>query len=105
MSTTDLWMRDIVTYYGSVLFGFMIVAWILARQWNRFKEHLFRTYLLSFEAECADLAAPYKKQLFEPLRKIESNDEILRSIGRIRILEIGVKTGAIEFFRYTYVDE
>ena len=93
MGTTDLWMRDIITYYGTIVVGFTIISWILTRQWYRFQQNLNRSHLLGFEAECADLAVNYKKELFEPLGRMLSKDEILRSIGSIRVLEIGVKTG------------
>ncbi|XP_011691058.1 PREDICTED: methyltransferase-like protein 7A isoform X2 [Wasmannia auropunctata] len=49
--------------------------------------------------ECAELASPYKEHLFKALQDIISNDEMLRSMGSIRILEIGVKTGEnIQFY-------
>ncbi|XP_043267148.1 methyltransferase-like protein 7A [Venturia canescens] len=93
MSTSDLWIRDIVSYYGYILLGFLIISWLVARRWRKFAENVYRSHLLGFETECADLVAPYKKKLFEQLKYLESNDEILRSLGRIRILEVGVKTG------------
>ncbi|XP_017762667.1 PREDICTED: methyltransferase-like protein 7A isoform X2 [Eufriesea mexicana] len=59
----------------------------------------YKTYLTGFEVECADLMAPYKKHLFESLQHIVSSDTVLRSMGCIRLLEIGVKTGEnIQFY-------
>lgn len=93
MSNNDLWIRDILASYGViVMFILCIVIWTI-RKWPTLRKDIYKAHLLGFEIECAELASPYKEHLFKTLQYIVSNDEILRSMGSIRILEIGVKTG------------
>ncbi|KAG7212825.1 hypothetical protein KM043_002182 [Ampulex compressa] len=99
MGTSDLWMRDVVTSYGLIVVLFACVAYYLSQKWSKLCENCYKAHLLGFEMECAELAAPYKKDLFESLQQIISHDKVLRSMGCIRILEIGVKTGEnIQFY-------
>ncbi|EZA53390.1 Methyltransferase-like protein 7A [Ooceraea biroi] len=75
-----------------------IGIWII-RKWPGLRKDIYKAHLLGFEIECAELASPYKEHLFKALQYIVSNDEMLRSMGSIRILEIGVKTGEnIQFY-------
>ncbi|XP_077267088.1 thiol S-methyltransferase TMT1A-like isoform X1 [Temnothorax americanus] len=94
MSSTDLWMRDILASYGVILLIISCVAIWMIEKWPTLRKDTYRAHLLGFEMECAELASPYKEHLFKVLQYIVSNDEMLRSMGSIRILEIGVKTGA-----------
>lgn len=93
MGLNDLWMREIFTIYGSIVLGFIVIYYIIHWNWSKLTSIIYRAHLVGFEAECAYLAAPFKKRLFEPLNFACSNDEILRSDNCIRIVEIGVKTG------------
>ena len=93
MSLTDLWMRDVLTKYGLITVIILILASLISWKWSCFRESNFKAFLLGFESECAELTSTYKKRLFAPLTQIVSHDAVLRSLGRIRILEIGVKTG------------
>lgn len=95
MSSSDLWMRDLLTKYGLVLLIITLVLLVFLWKWSRFRQSNFKAYLLGFESECADLAADHKKRLFSILDRTFSHDELLRSLNRIRILEIGVKTGQV----------
>lgn len=93
MSNHDLWMRNIFASYGvAVIIILCIVMWTI-KKWPTLRRNIYKTYLLGFETECAELANPYKVHLFKIMECIVSNDELLRSMGSIRILEIGVKTG------------
>lgn len=93
MSNNDLWVRDILASYGViVMITLCIVIWAI-RKWPTLRKDIYKTHLLGFEMEFAELASPYKEHLFKALQYIVSNDEMLRSMGSIRILEIGVKTG------------
>lgn len=102
MSSSDLWMRDIVAKYGLIFLCTVIFSTLISWRWSRFRQHHFKTFLLGFESECAELASIHKRQLFQQLEKLVSHDEVLRSLGRIRILEIGVKTGHYMKF-YTFL--
>ncbi|XP_011499913.1 PREDICTED: methyltransferase-like protein 7A isoform X2 [Ceratosolen solmsi marchali] len=93
MSGSDLWIRDLITKYGLITIIIIIFSGLISWKWSRFRQHYFETFLLGFESECAELTRTYKKRLFAPLEKFVSHDETLRCLGRIRILEIGVKTG------------
>ncbi|XP_012285681.1 uncharacterized protein LOC105702586 isoform X2 [Orussus abietinus] len=93
MSEEDLWIRDLVTTYGAVLVFVSSVIFYFSWRWPKLRGAILRAHLQGFETECAELMTPYKKQLFKDLDEITSKDEILRSLGRIRILEIGVKMG------------
>lgn len=93
MSNNDLWIRDILANYGVIAMVILcIVIWIV-REFPKLRRNTYKAHLLGFEMECAELASPYKEHLFKVLQYIVSNDEILRSMGSIRVLEIGVKTG------------
>ncbi|XP_015601578.1 methyltransferase-like protein 7A [Cephus cinctus] len=93
MSAKDLWIRDLITIYGSILIVTSVLIFWITKKWSKFCENLYRSYLLGFEMECAELAGSHKKRLFKNLRYTESKDEILKIMGKVRILEIGVKTG------------
>lgn len=87
-------MRDVLASYGVITsIVLCIVIWMI-QKWPALRKESYRAHLLGFEMECAELATPYKEHLFKALQYIVSNDEMLRSMGSIRILEIGVKTGA-----------
>ncbi|XP_019698021.1 methyltransferase-like protein 7A [Harpegnathos saltator] len=93
MSNNDLWIRDILASYGVVAMIILcLVIWII-RELPKLRRNTYKAHLLGFEMECAELASPYKEHLFKTLQCIVSNDEILQSMGSIRVLEIGVKTG------------
>jgi hypothetical protein len=93
MSNNDLWIRDILASYGVIaVLMLCVVIWIV-QKWPALRKDIYKAHLLGFEVECAELASPYKEHLFKALRCIASNDEMLRSMDSIRILEIGVKTG------------
>lgn len=93
MSGIDVWMRDILASYGVIAsITLCTVIWMI-QKWLTLRKDTYRTHLLGFEMECAELASPYKEHLFKALQYIVSNDEMLRSMSSIRILEIGVKTG------------
>ncbi|XP_058804216.1 N6-adenosine-methyltransferase TMT1A-like [Phymastichus coffea] len=93
MSSGDLWMRDLITTYGLALLVSACALIVFSWSWSRFRQNHFKSFLLGFECECAQLASAHKKRLFSVLRQTVSHDELLRSLNRIRILEIGVKTG------------
>ncbi|XP_012527730.1 methyltransferase-like protein 7A [Monomorium pharaonis] len=99
MSSIDLWICDVLGSYGIIaLIILYIVIWTI-KKWPMLQKDTYRTHLVGFEMECAELANPYKEHLFKALQDIVSNDEMLRSMGSIRILEIGVKTGEnIQFY-------
>lgn len=94
MSNIDLWMRDVLASYGIIILIILYVVIWMIQKWPTLRKDTYRAHLLGFEMECAELASPYKEHLFKALQHIASNDEMLRSMGSIRILEIGVKTGA-----------
>ncbi|CAK9820578.1 Thiol S-methyltransferase METTL7B [Anthophora plagiata] len=99
MSNSDLWMRDVITSYGLLLVLSVLAIVVISRKWPSLQKSIYKAYLTGFEAECAELAVPYKKHLFESLEHITSCDNVLRSMGCIRLLEIGVKTGEnIQFY-------
>ncbi|KAK9298558.1 hypothetical protein QLX08_008149 [Tetragonisca angustula] len=93
MSNNDLWMRDAITSYGLLLFVFIVVVILISRKWSDLKKCIYKAYLTGFEVECAELMIPYKKLLFKSLQHVVSSDKVLRSMGCIRLLEIGIKTG------------
>jgi hypothetical protein len=93
MSASDLWIRDLITKYILTIIIIIILSILISWKWSRFRQHYFEAFLLGFESECAELTSTYKKRLFAPLKKFVSQDETLRCLGQIRILEIGVKTG------------
>ncbi|XP_011303282.1 methyltransferase-like protein 7A [Fopius arisanus] len=93
MGTSDLWIKDILTVYGSTLLTILIIVYIINWRWTKFVKNIYRLHLMGFETECAELAVNYKERLFAPLNEAFSNDEILKVEGAIRLLEIGVKTG------------
>ncbi|XP_025602422.1 putative methyltransferase-like protein 7A [Athalia rosae] len=93
MSYNDLWIRDLGARYGVALLAILAIVFWMASRWPKMRESWYRDYLIGFEVECSDLAAFHKRRLFEPLHCLISADETLRDVGRIRILEIGVKTG------------
>nr|XP_033326598.1 methyltransferase-like protein 7A [Megalopta genalis] len=99
MSNSDLWIRDMFTNYGILALLFTIMVIWMAQQWSYLQKHIYKAYLTGFEKEWAELALPYRKRLFAVLQNAISNDERLRSMGCIRVLEIGVKTGEnIQFY-------
>ncbi|KAK2580145.1 hypothetical protein KPH14_012418 [Odynerus spinipes] len=99
MSSGDLWLRDTATSYGQIIILLFLIIFVINRKWKKLCERVYKAHLVGFELECAELAFPYKRELFKILRKIVSDDEILRSLGCIRVLEIGVKTGDnIQFY-------
>ncbi|XP_015120552.1 methyltransferase-like protein 7B [Diachasma alloeum] len=99
MGAIDLWIKEILTVYGSTLLITLVIVSIVNWQWARFVKNIYRLHLVGFEAECAELAGNDKKRLFAPLNGAFSNDEILQSERAIRLLEIGVKTGEnIQFY-------
>ncbi|XP_076673605.1 thiol S-methyltransferase TMT1A-like [Andrena cerasifolii] len=99
MSNSDLWIRDLITNYGLLSIVLILTAFWIYRKWSDLQKSVYRGYLTGFEVECAELALPYKKYLFELLQNVVSNDCVLRSMGCIRLLEIGVKTGEnIQFY-------
>ena len=93
MSASDLWLRDVCTKYGLIVVVILLLSFVINYKWSKVRAYIYKSYLLGFEVECAKLAASYKRRLFRPLEQIVSHDETLRSLGRIRVLEIGVKTG------------
>ncbi|XP_051174914.1 putative methyltransferase-like protein 7A isoform X2 [Leptopilina boulardi] len=93
MSASDIWLRDISTKYGFVIATILFLSLWINYKWSKLRNNIYTSYLLGFEAECAELAASYKRRLFRSLEQIVSHDETLRFMGQIRILEIGVKTG------------
>lgn len=93
MAAVDLWIRDMITAYGSVLIILPVIIFALDWLWTKLAKSIYRLHLVGFEAESADLAQSYKRQLFAPLNVAYSNDQVLRSLNVIRVLEIGVKTG------------
>ncbi|CAL7943955.1 unnamed protein product [Xylocopa violacea] len=105
MSNSDLWIRDIITTYGLSLVIFILIAVVISRKWSYLQNRIYKAYLTGFELECAKVMAPYKRHLFQSLEHIVSNDNVLRSMGSIRLLEIGVKMGEnIQFYPdYTHL--
>lgn len=95
MSYIDLWVRDLGAHYGLMVIISLIIILCVVSRWSKVRETWYRDYLIGFETECSDLAAFHKRRLFEPLKCLVSADEVLRDLGRIRILEIGVKTGSL----------
>ncbi|KAI4477841.1 hypothetical protein M0804_012321 [Polistes exclamans] len=93
MSIGDVWLRDTVMSYGKIIVTLIILIYIIFRKWPKLCEIVYKAHLLGFEMELAEIAFPYKKELFKILETIVSNDKSLRSKGCIRVLEIGVKTG------------
>ncbi|XP_011630835.1 methyltransferase-like protein 7A [Pogonomyrmex barbatus] len=99
MSNNDLWVRDVLASYGIIALIILCIAIWIIQKWSTVRKDTYKSYLLGFEMECAELSSPYKEHLFKALRYIVSNDQVLRSMGSIRILEIGVKTGEnIQFY-------
>lgn len=99
MSNNDLWIRDVITSYGLLLFVSIIAVILMSRKWSDLKKCIYKAYLTGFEVECAELMIPYKKLLFKSLQHVVSGDKVLRSMGCIRLLEIGIKTGEnIQFY-------
>lgn len=93
MSVYDVWVRDTLSRYGIItVTAVLVIVWVKVK-WPKFKQYVYKSYLVGFEAECAELASPYKTKLFSLIEQRQSRDAFLRSVGRIRILEIGVKTG------------
>ncbi|XP_034940827.1 methyltransferase-like protein 7B [Chelonus insularis] len=93
MAVHDLWIRDVLTIYGSLIFGTVFIYYIVKLKWSKFTNYIYRSHLLGFETECAELMVSYKKRLLEPLNNIISKDPVLKAKNCIRLLEIGVKTG------------
>lgn len=89
-------MRDVMMNYMLISILFVIVFVLINCKWPRFCDKVYKTHLLGFETECAQLAGSYKTSLFKSLEHIVSCDKHLRDKGVIRVLEIGVKTGAFE---------
>ncbi|KOC58946.1 Methyltransferase-like protein 7B [Habropoda laboriosa] len=99
MSNSDVWMRDVITSYGLLSAVLVLVIILLLRKWSSLQKSIYKAYLTGFEVECAELSRAYKKQLFKPLEHVVSCDKVLQSMGCIRLLEIGVKTGEnIQFY-------
>ncbi|XP_012249522.1 methyltransferase-like protein 7A [Bombus impatiens] len=99
MSSKDLWMRDVITSYGLLVLIFLTMVISILRKWPNLRQYVYKVHLTGFEVECAELMVPYKKHLFKSLQYIVSSDKVLRSMGCIRLLEIGVKTGEnIQFY-------
>lgn len=102
MSNYDLWVRDILASYGVItMIISCITIWII-QKWPTWRKNIYKTHLLGFEMEYAELASPYKEHLFKTLQCMVSNDEMLRSMGCIRILEIGIKTGVNRITVFPY---
>ncbi|XP_046590009.1 methyltransferase-like protein 7A [Neodiprion lecontei] len=93
MSTADLWVRELGARYGLVLIIVIVIATWAYSRWSKVRKVWYRDHLVGFETECSTLARFHKRRLFEPLHSLVSADSALRDLGRIRILEIGVKTG------------
>lgn len=93
MGNGDVWMREIVVDYGTVVLISAIITYVLCQQWSRLARYVYRLHLLGFETECADLALPFKKRLFGQLECFSLREENLKSDDSIRLVEIGVKTG------------
>ena len=93
MSASDLWLRDVFTKCGLIVVIVLFVSFWINYKWSKVRQNIYKAYLLGFETECAELADSYKRRLFRSLERIVSHDENLRSMGQIRVLEIGVKTG------------
>lgn len=98
MGAIDLWLKEIFTLYGSLLFAILVIVYVVNWWWSKLVKSVYRLHLIGFETECADISAAYKKRLFAPLSSTVSSDEILKSEGAIRVLEIGVKTGTKNYF-------
>ncbi|XP_076628898.1 thiol S-methyltransferase TMT1A-like [Colletes latitarsis] len=99
MSNSDLWVRNVITNYGFVSIVFTYAIFWISSKWSDLQRSVYKSCLTGFEVECAELSSQYKKNLFELLQHIISNDSRLRSMGCIRVLEIGVKTGEnIQFY-------
>ncbi|XP_076655746.1 thiol S-methyltransferase TMT1A-like [Halictus rubicundus] len=93
MSVSDLWIRDLFTNYGLLALLFSCAAIVMSQQWSNLQKYVYKAYLTGFEVEWAEIALPHRKRLFKLLHNAVSSDERLRSMGCIRVLEIGVKTG------------
>lgn len=93
MSDCDLWVRDLFTAYGFLVLALSVITIFIWTRRSSLQKSIYKSYLTGFEVECAELALPYKKHLFGLLQEIVSSDDRLRSMGCIRVLEIGVKTG------------
>lgn len=103
MSASDLWLRDVFTKYGLIVMIVLLVSFWINYKWSKVRRNIYKAYLLGFETECAELADSYKRRLFRSLDQIVSHDETLRSMGQIRVLEIGVKTGNEIYFFFSFV--
>nr|XP_031834451.1 methyltransferase-like protein 7A isoform X1 [Nomia melanderi]XP_031834452.1 methyltransferase-like protein 7A isoform X1 [Nomia melanderi] len=93
MSDSDLWVRDVLATYSFLALVLSVTTIFIWKRWPNLQKSIYKSYLTGFEVECAELALPYKKHLFGLLQEIVSSDYRLRSMGCIRVLEIGVKTG------------
>lgn len=93
MSVSDLWIRDFFTNYGLLALIFSSAAIVMLQQWSNLQKYVYKAYLTGFEVEWAEITLPHRKRLFKLLHNAVSSDERLRSMGCIRVLEIGVKTG------------
>ncbi|XP_074102862.1 thiol S-methyltransferase TMT1B-like [Cotesia typhae] len=99
MATCDIWIRNIISIYGLLLIIMLIIYYFVNSKWCKLTNYIYRSHLLGFESECAEVAVPYKRRLFESLNNLESYDKFLRFNNCIRVLEIGVKTGQnIQFY-------
>lgn len=104
MSNDDLWIRDTLASYGLIVITMLCIVIWFVRRWPTLLQETYKAHLLGFEIECAELMSPYKEHLFTTLHRTISNDEMLRSMSSIRVLEIGVKTGANRICaRYPFV--
>lgn len=97
MSSGDLWFRDTIKYFALAAISLIILTCLVWWKWTRFRQSHFRAHLLGFESECSELAAEHKQELFANLKHVISHDPILRGSHKLRLLEIGVKTG-VKFF-------
>lgn len=93
MSNNDLWVRDVISSYGLIAMIVLCIAIWTIQKWPTILRDIYKDHLLGYETECAELSSPYREYLFSTLNCVVSNDEMLRSMGCLRVLEIGVKTG------------
>ncbi|XP_020289717.1 methyltransferase-like protein 7A [Pseudomyrmex gracilis] len=99
MSNNDLWVRDVLSSYGLIAMIVLCIAIWTIQKWPTLLKDIYKAHLLGYETECAKLSSPYREYLFSTLSCVVSNDEMLCSMGCLRVLEIGVKTGEnIQFY-------
>lgn len=79
---------------------FFVMCLLLRKQRVEARRRFFAwVYSNYYAQQNAKILAPYKRELFADMRQIVSQDPSLRSQGVIRVLEIGVGTGAnLEYY-------